>query len=224
MTGTARDEILRRIRAAAVPPAPEPPRDYLRHAPGLDPDDRTAVLALFAARLAEYGATVLRAEDPGPAVARALADEGARSLVVPDGLPAGWLPAGWDGEVRTDRPPLGKAELDATDAVLTACAVAVADSGTLVLDGGPAQGRRAATLLPDLHVCVVRAEQVRSALPGALARLDPARPLTFVSGPSATADIEMIRVKGVHGPRRLVVVLLDRADAADGADRPTGSG
>ena len=97
---------------------------------------------------------------------------------------------------------------DATDAVLTGCAAAVADSGTLVLDGGPAQGRRAATLLPDLHVCVVRAEQVRSALPGALARLDPARPLTFVSGPSATADIEMIRVKGVHGPRRLAVVLL----------------
>ncbi|MEV7215729.1 LUD domain-containing protein [Kitasatospora cineracea] len=214
----AREEILRRIRAAAVPPAPEPPRHYLRHAPGTDPDDRPGTLALFAERLAEYGARVLRATDPGPAVARALRDEGARSLVVPDGLPAAWT-ADWDGEVRTDRrtdtdlhtgrPPLGTAELDATDAVLTACAAAVADSGTLVLDGGPAQGRRAATLLPDLHVCVVRAEQVHSALPGALAVLDPARPLTFVSGPSATADIEMIRVKGVHGPRRLVVVLLE---------------
>ncbi|GLW71791.1 hypothetical protein Kpho02_40900 [Kitasatospora phosalacinea] len=203
----AREEILRRIRAAAVPPAPEPPRHYLRHAPGLDPDDREAVLALFVERLEEYGAEVLRTDRPGPAVARVLAAQGARSLVVPDGVPAEWT-ADWDGRVRTDRPPLGKAELDATDAVLTGCAAAVADSGTLVLDGGPGQGRRAATLLPDLHVCVVRAEQVRSALPGALARLDPARPLTFVSGPSATADIEMIRVKGVHGPRRLAVVLL----------------
>ncbi|GLW58678.1 LutC/YkgG family protein [Kitasatospora phosalacinea] len=208
MTAAAREEILRRIRAAAVPPAPEPPRHYLRHAPGVPDEDRPAVLALFAERLEEYGAEVLRADRPGPAVARALAEHGARSLVVPDGLPAEWT-ADWDGEVRTDRPPLGKAGLDATDAVLTGCAAAVADSGTLVLDGGPAQGRRAATLLPDLHVCVVRAEQVRSALPGALARLDPARPLTFVSGPSATADIEMIRVKGVHGPRRLAVVLLD---------------
>ncbi|MFD7729797.1 lactate utilization protein C [Kitasatospora phosalacinea] len=207
MTAAAREEILRRIRAAAVPPAPEAPRHYLRHAPGVPDEDRPAVLALFAERLEEYGARVLRADAPGPAVARALADEGARSLVVPAGTPEEWL-ADWDGEARTDRPPLGNAELDATDAVLTGCAAAVADSGTLVLDGGPAQGRRAATLLPDLHVCVVRAEQVGSALPGALARLDPARPLTFVSGPSATADIEMIRVKGVHGPRRLAVVLL----------------
>ncbi|BAJ28525.1 MULTISPECIES: LUD domain-containing protein [Kitasatospora] len=207
MTSAARDEILRRIRAAAVPPAPEPPRDYLRHAPGVPDQDRPAVLDLFAARLAEYGARVLRADTPGPAVARALTDEGARSLVVPAGTPADWL-TDWTGELRTDRPPLDHAALDATDAVLTGCAAAVADSGTLVLDGGPAQGRRAATLLPDLHVCVVRAEQVRSALPGALGRLDPARPLTFVSGPSATADIEMIRVSGVHGPRRLAVVLL----------------
>ncbi|MFD7644105.1 lactate utilization protein C [Kitasatospora sp. NPDC059795] len=201
----ARTEILRRIRAAAVPPAPEPPRRHLRHAPGLDEHDRPAVLALFTERLEEYGATVLHAEHAGPAVAEALA--GARSVVAPAGLPDGWT-SGWDGEVRFDAPPLTNDRLDATDAVLTTCAAAVAESGTLVLDGGPGQGRRAATLLPDLHVCVVRAEQVHSALPGALAVLDPARPLTFVSGPSATADIEMIRVKGVHGPRRLVVVLL----------------
>ncbi|MFD8594031.1 lactate utilization protein C [Kitasatospora sp. NPDC059646] len=201
----ARTEILRRIRAAAVPPAAAPPRHYLRHAPGLDEDDRPAVLALFAERLAEYGATVLRADDAGPAVAEALGS--ARTAVVPAGLPEQWT-AHWDGETRTDRPPLTHAQLDATDAVLTTCAAAVAESGTLILDGGPGQGRRAATLLPDLHVCVVRAAQVHSALPGALAGLDPARPLTFVSGPSATADIEMIRVKGVHGPRRLAVVLL----------------
>ncbi|RKE19175.1 LUD domain-containing protein [Streptomyces sp. TLI_171] len=205
---TAREEILGRIRAAAVPPAPAAPRRYLRHAPGLAEDDRPAVLALFVERLEEYGARVLRADRPGPAVAEALAAEGARSVVLPDGLPAEWT-ADWDGESRPDRPPLPNAELDATEAVLTGCTAAVAESGTLILDGGPAQGRRAATLLPDLHVCVVRAEQVHSALPGALARLDPRRPLTFISGPSATADIEMIRVRGVHGPRRLVVVLLD---------------
>ncbi|MFD8483976.1 lactate utilization protein C [Kitasatospora sp. NPDC059673] len=201
----ARTEILRRIRAAAVPPAAAPPRHYLRDAPGLDETDRPAVLALFAERLTEYGATVLRADEAGTAVAQAL--EGARSVVVPAGLPDEWT-AGWDGEVRADLPPLSNAQLDATDAVLTSCTAAVAESGTLILDGGPGQGRRAATLLPDLHVCVVHADQVHSALPGALAALDPAHPLTFVSGPSATADIEMIRVKGVHGPRRLVVILL----------------
>ncbi|MFF0298299.1 lactate utilization protein C [Kitasatospora sp. NPDC004614] len=201
----ARTEILRRIRVAAVPPVPEKPRHYLRHAPGLDEADRPAVLALFTERLTEYGATVLRADRIGTAVAQAL--EGARSAVVPAGLPDEWT-ADWDGEVRADRPPLSNAQLDATHAVLTTCAAAVAESGTLVLDGGPGQGRRAATLLPDLHVCVVRAAQVHSALPGALAAVDPTRPLTFVSGPSATADIEMIRVKGVHGPRRLAVILL----------------
>ncbi|MFJ5926395.1 lactate utilization protein C [Kitasatospora sp. NPDC092948] len=201
----ARTEILRRIRAAAVPPAPAAPRQYLRHAPGLDRADRPAVLDLFAERLNEYGAAVLRADDAGAAVARAL--DGARSVVVPAGLPDAWT-ADWTGDIRPDRPPLDTARLDATDAVLTACTAAVAESGTLILDGGPGQGRRAATLLPDLHVCVVRAAQVHSALPGALAALDPARPLTFISGPSATADIEMIRVRGVHGPRRLSVVLL----------------
>ncbi|MFJ8444095.1 LutC/YkgG family protein [Kitasatospora griseola] len=207
----ARTEILRRIRAAAVPPAVAPPRHYLRHAPGLDETDRPAVLALFAERLSEYGATVLRADTAAAAasvasvVARALED--ARSVVALAGLPDEWT-AGWSGEVLVDLPPLDTAQLDAADAVLTACTAAVAESGTLILDGGPGQGRRAATLLPDLHVCVVRASQVHSALPGALAVLDPGRPLTFVSGPSATADIEMIRVKGVHGPRRLAVVLL----------------
>ncbi|MFD5564894.1 LutC/YkgG family protein [Kitasatospora griseola] len=201
----ARTEILRRIRAAAVPPAVAPPRHYLRHAPGLDETDRPAVLALFAERLTEYGATVLRADAAAAAVAQAL--DGARSVVAPVGLPDEWT-ADWSGEVLVDRPLLKTARLDAADAVLTACTAAVAESGTLILDGGPGQGRRAATLLPDLHVCVVRASQVHSALPGALAVLDPRRPLTFISGPSATADIEMIRVKGVHGPRRLAVVLL----------------
>ncbi|MEV4561227.1 LUD domain-containing protein [Kitasatospora sp. NPDC049285] len=197
---SAREEILRRIRAAAVPPAGDVPRGYLRELPG----DRAAVVELFAERVGEYGATVLRGPSAAELVAAAL--DGVRSVVVPEGLPAAWL-EGYPGAVRADAPPLSATELDGTDAVLTVCATAVAESGTLVLDAGPGQGRRAATLLPDLHVCVVREPQIHSALPGALAVLDPRRPLTFISGPSATADIEMIRVKGVHGPRRLTVVI-----------------
>ncbi|MEW1656747.1 LUD domain-containing protein [Streptomyces sp. NPDC093707] len=206
---SSRETVLRRIRQATADlrEAPVPvPRAYLRHAPTVAPEDRDGVLALLVERLADYGAEVYRvAEDDLPAaLARALAT--ARSAVAPAGLPDAWL-AQWDGLVRRDAPPLTHAELDATDAVVTSCAAAIAESGTLVLDGGPGQGRRAPTLLPDLHVCVVREAQVCSAMPEAIGHLDPSRPLTWISGPSATADIEMIRVQGVHGPRRLTVLL-----------------
>ena len=106
-----------------------------------------------------------------------------------------------------DDPPLGPRDLDALDGVLTGCAAAIAQTGTIVLDGAGESGRRAITLVPDLHVCVVRADQVVADVPDALAVLDPRRPLTFVSGPSATADIELNRVRGVHGPRTLDVIL-----------------
>ncbi|MYV37847.1 lactate utilization protein C [Streptomyces sp. SID1328] len=207
----AREAILGRIRAAVADLPAEPvdvPRAYLRSAPGISPGDRTAVIELFVERLEEYGATVRRVPAHGlpAAVADALDESSARSAVVPDGLPAAWS-AQWSGVIRRDAPPLSKAELDATDAVITTCAAAIADSGTIILDAGPGQGRRAPTLVPDVHVCVVGEEQVGSSMPEVINQLDPRRPITWISGPSATADIEMIRVQGVHGPRRLTVLI-----------------
>ncbi|MFB7634587.1 lactate utilization protein C [Streptomyces sp. NPDC056149] len=207
---SSRETVLRRIRQATadLPRDPTPtPRSYLRHAPTVAPGDQDGVLALLIERLTEYGAEVRRVADADLSAAVAHALTAARSAVAPAGLPDAWL-AQWYGLVRRDAPPLTPAELDATDAVVTTCAAAIAESGTLVLDGGPGQGRRAPTLLPDLHVCVVRESQVHSAMPEAIGRLDASRPLTWISGPSATADIEMIRVQGVHGPRRLTVLLV----------------
>ncbi len=122
-----------------------------------------------------------------------------------DGEPAG-LPAG-GGRIVRDDPPLSARELDAVAGVVTGCAVAIAETGTIILDHGPGQGRRALTLVPDFHLVVVRADQVAADLPDALARLDPARPHTLISGPSATSDIELIRVEGVHGPRNLHILI-----------------
>ncbi|HEY3003977.1 MAG TPA: lactate utilization protein C [Kribbellaceae bacterium] len=215
----ARDEILGRIRAALadVPPGSpddEPvPRDYRRahHDAG--------VVDLFAERVADYRATVRRVAATDLPVA--LAEElSGKVVVVPADVPAGWTgghgaapddPAG-AGEagfvVRPDDPALSVAELDAVDAVLTGCALGIAETGTIVLDAGAAQGRRALTLVPDVHVCVVREDQVVADVPEAVAALDPLRPLTWISGPSATSDIELERVEGVHGPRTLVVLLV----------------
>jgi L-lactate dehydrogenase complex protein LldG len=203
---TAKEEILRRIGAAlADRPAPAPvERDYRRAArPGTD------VVGLFAENAADYKATVRRvteAELPG-AVAAAVRERGARRIAVPAGLPAAWL-AELDGvELAGDDPPLGVHELDALDGTVTGCAVAIAETGTIILDGGPDQGRRALTLLPDYHLCVVTADQVVATLAEALERLDPRRPQTWISGPSATSDIELDRVEGVHGPRTLHILV-----------------
>ncbi|WP_030220316.1 LutC/YkgG family protein [Streptomyces bikiniensis] len=205
----SRARVLARIRAA-VADAPEPPaaaRDYRTSHTAEDP---AALLDLLHENLADYRAHVHRTAPDGLAglIARLLAERGARTVVVPPGLPADWLAAA-EAVRRTDEPRLTPYELDGVDAVVTGCAVAVAETGTLVLDGGPGQGRRALTLVPDLHLCVVRApEQVVASVPLALPRLDPARPLTWISGPSATSDIELDRVEGVHGPRTLEVVLV----------------
>ncbi|MFJ8078422.1 lactate utilization protein C [Streptomyces sp. NPDC096176] len=204
----SRERILARVRAAVAdaPTAPEAARDYLdRHTP----DDPAVVLDLLHDNLADYRAIVHRSTEAQlpELLTRLLAGHGARSVAVPAGLPDAWL-AETDAEQRHDA-PLTPYELDATDAVVTGCALAIAETGTIVLDAGPAQGRRALTLVPDLHICVVRAsEQVVASVPEAMPRLDPTRPLTWISGPSATSDIELDRVEGVHGPRTLEVVLL----------------
>jgi L-lactate dehydrogenase complex protein LldG len=205
---SAREEVLARIRTALAG-QPEPadvPRAYRErgeHPPGTRP-----LLELLTDRLVDYKAAVLPCSADGvpSAVAQALAERGLRRVAAPAGIPAEWL---GDVEALRDDPPLGVEALDAADAVVTACAVAVAETGTIVLDGDADQGRRALTLVPDVHLVVVRAEQVVQTVPEAIARLDPQRPLTMISGPSATSDIELNRVEGVHGPRTLIVVLAD---------------
>ena len=206
-TGSARDEVLRRIRSAldGSEPAPEVPRDYRRaadHAPG-SPE----VVDRLAETVADYKATVHRVGPGG--VAAAVAGLLARHtrVAVPPGLDEAWT-ADAGCEVVRDAGRLDTAALDGVDAVVTGCATAIALTGTIVLDASPDQGRRALTLVPDHHVCVVLAEQVVDSVPEAIARLDPLRPTTFISGPSATSDIELNRVEGVHGPRTLDVVLV----------------
>ncbi|MBD3009071.1 LUD domain-containing protein [Streptomyces sp. 5-10] len=177
--------------------------------------DRTAAQTadLLAENLADYRAIVHRADAPSslPAlIARLLADRGATSVAVPPGLPDSWLSAVPDAVRRVpDTAELTPHDLDAVSSVVTGCAVAIAETGTVVLDAAPDQGRRRITLVPDHHICVIRVtDQVVGSVPEALERLDPARPLTWISGPSATSDIELDRVEGVHGPRTLEVILV----------------
>jgi L-lactate utilization protein LutC len=193
---SARDDILRRVRSALsgvspaedLPPAPRAP-------------DRGDLAALFEERVADYRAVVTRcgAADLAAVVADALAGA---SVVVPPGLDLEVT-----GSVVDDG--LTAAELDRIDAVVTRARVGIAETGTIVLDHAPDQGRRAISLVPDLHVCIVEASQVVADVPDAIALLDPARPTTWISGPSATSDIELDRVEGVHGPRTLHVLLVD---------------
>ncbi|MGA4961622.1 LutC/YkgG family protein [Streptomyces pseudogriseolus] len=208
---SSRERILGRVRRALadVPPGEDVPvvRDYLR-----EHGERTVeeTVELLAENLADYRAVVHRTDAgslPG-VVAGLLAARGASTVLVPPGLDEGWLAAA--GVTRVpDEAGSTPDELDAVDSVVTACAVAVAETGTIVLDGSPDQGRRRISLIPDHHICVVRVpDQVVASVPQALERLDPARPLTWISGPSATSDIELDRVEGVHGPRTLEVVLV----------------
>ena len=228
---TARDEVLARIRTAlaadppgsSAPPTGDAPAPSDAPAPGyrtrgeLDPP---ALLDLLAERLIDYRSHVRRT---GPAqvldtVRAALAERGARRVVFPPGLDLPGLDQPGPGQVGTldgveliTDGGLSAQELDQMDGVITRAAVAVAETGTIVLDAGPGQGRRALSLIPDYHLCLIDAEQVVALVPEAVARLRPDRPLTWISGPSATSDIELDRVEGVHGPRTLEVILISPA-------------
>ena len=209
MAETAKEAILARIRAAlaGAPDAPTVPRDYQRR-------DQRALDELvdeLIERLRDYKANVERievAERLPRAITVTCERYGIHRLVVPPDAPAEWIPE--RVEALRDDPPLANDALDASDGVLTGCAFAVAQTGTIVLDGGARQGRRALSLVPDRHLCVVRVDQVVGILPEVIERLEshPPRPITFISGPSATSDIELSRVEGVHGPRTLHVLLV----------------
>jgi L-lactate dehydrogenase complex protein LldG len=203
---TARDEVLARVRAARAGAAlVEPARGY-RPAGEHDPGSAEA-LDLLEDRLVDYRAAVRRSDPAGlrHAVAEALAAAGVADgpVLLPPDLPAAWAPDG-----RADDGTLPAYELDGFAAVVTAARVACAETGTIVLDAAPDQGRRAITLVPDVHVCVVRAGQVVQTVPELLGRVEATRPVTLISGPSATSDIELDRVEGVHGPRTLSVVIV----------------
>lgn len=198
----ARAEVLGRIRAALGPDAPaavQVPRDYDR-----EPLSGNGDVERFAATVADYRAQVHRV-GASEVAATIGALVGTGTAVIPADLPPDWVTG-----VHTvvDDPPVGLDVLDTVDAVVTGCALGIAATGTIVLDAGVAQGRRALTLVPDHHVCVIRADQIVDTVPQAFSALDPSRPLTFISGPSATSDIELQRVEGVHGPRTLDVVIV----------------
>jgi len=204
--GHARTQILARIRAARPTATVAVPRDY-RPAGAAEGDP----VALLVDRLLDYRATVHQCAAPDlPTTLVRLLDQVPR-IAVPVGLPAGWL-VGYQGTIlRCGQPvALTVGALDAPGlAAVTSCAVAIGQTGTLILDGADDQGPRRLTLVPDHHVCVVRTDQVVAGVPEALARIaDPKRPLTLISGPSATSDIELRRVEGVHGPRRLEVLIV----------------
>ncbi|MCW3839907.1 LUD domain-containing protein [Micromonospora yasonensis] len=202
---TARDLVLGRIRAALgdTPAVPaEVPRGYRPAGSG------AADLDLLVHRLADYRATVHRCAEEGEVAQVVHRILGGRRVVIPPGLPPHWLP---DTVTAVTDENLTADQIAAVDGVVTAAAVAVAETGTIILDAGPDQGRRMISLLPDVHVCVLRTDQVVAGVSSALARVDPRRPLTWISGPSATSDIELNRVEGVHGPRHLHVVTVPRA-------------
>ena len=195
---SSRDEILRRVRVALADQTRPPPipRRY-RRADAMEPD-----VELFVHRVEDYRAHVHR----NAGVDAVLATRGVRRIVVPAGFPAAWRP-----RIQTvDEPAdaqIDLATVDEVSAVITTCRLAIAETGTIVLDHGPGMGARALTLVPDYHLVVVRTDQIVASVPDAVAALDPTRPLTWISGPSATSDIELNRVEGVHGPRTLDVLI-----------------
>jgi L-lactate dehydrogenase complex protein LldG len=216
----AREEVLARIAAAhrAAPPANLSYEDISRGYQTTSDSDTAELAELLIDRLVDYRALVRQcsADDLGATIAAALAERGAHTVAAAAGLDPSWpldlsvnvLADGLSGDDQ-----LSVSELDRVDGVITSCAVAIAETGTLILDGSAGQGRRVLTLIPDYHLCVVFTDQIVPDVPQALARLEPTRPLTMISGPSATSDIELNRVEGVHGPRTLeVIIVRERSD------------
>ncbi len=210
---SARDDVLAAVRAALAPGrdhrasggstgGPSPPSGVVPAPPATPVRDRAALVELFAERVADYRASVTRCRRTGLEAAVVAVLDDASRVVVPDGV---WLDLPHTVAPRD----LTTRGLDDVDAVVTTATLGIAETGTIVLTHGPGQGRRALTLVPDHHVCVVTADQVVADVPQAVAALDPRLPQTWISGPSATSDIELTRVEGVHGPRRLDVVLVD---------------
>jgi L-lactate dehydrogenase complex protein LldG len=211
----AREEVLARIATAhrVAPPPDLRYEDIAREYRTTSDASAEALTELLIDRLVDYRALVrqCRVDDLGATIADALEERGANKVVAPAGLDPSWM-ANLSADVRTDEPSSGDrlsvSVLDAVDGVITSCAVAIAETGTLILDGSPGQGRRVLTLIPDYHLCVVFTDQIVPDVPQALARLTATRPLTMISGPSATSDIELNRVEGVHGPRTLEVIIV----------------
>lgn len=215
---TAREKVLQRIQEALRDvPADETQeqnfadaidRSYRRQ----DERDHEAIIHEFIERVREYKATVVRvaSEDLLAKITETLAGRKVQRLVVPTDFPAEWLPA--DLTILRDAGDFSYDELGASDGVLTGCAIGIAQTGTIVMDHSAMQGRRAISLVPDYHLCLVRKEQVVGVVPEGIDGLTPAiragRPVTFISGPSATSDIELNRVEGVHGPRTLDVLVV----------------
>jgi L-lactate dehydrogenase complex protein LldG len=211
-SSSARDAILNRISAAIGPVAANAnpdsdweklSREYIRS----DSLTGSAVIELFEHRLKDYGANIFhcRADQIRETIRQILTDRSAKQIVIPAGISADWLPA----EITfVEDKSLSYDTLNKVDGVLTTATAAIAATGSIVLQHGPGQGRRALTLIPDYHLCVVEIDQVVETVPAAFARLESTRPTTFISGPSATADIEMTRIKGVHGPRFMDVILV----------------
>ena len=210
-TSTAREAILKRLRDAQPPTGDKEdeyraiPRAYVR----VGAQSTAARLALFEERLREYDGGVYHAQGPSLAqtIAQVLTLRGKRRLVIQRDLPAAWRPDGFDF---VPAEMLSAVELDAFDGIVSGCTVAIALTGSIVLQNAAAQGPRKLSLVPDYHLCIVYADQVVETVPEAIQRLASSAtlPTTFISGPSATADIEMTRIKGVHGPRFLDAILV----------------
>ena len=222
----AREEVLARIADAhrVAPPPNLRYEDISREYRTTSDSSAEMLTELLIDRLVDYRALVRQCsvDDLGATVAHALAERGADTVAAAAGLDPSWtsnlsVTVLTDGLSEDDQ--LSVSELDGVDGVITSCAVAIAETGTLILDGSAGQGRRVITLIPDYHLCVVFVDQIVPDVPQALARLEATRPLTMISGPSATSDIELNRVEGVHGPRTLEVIIVDPSTGSGRMER-----